>query len=210
MSGAATSAQPPEFDGLSLGDDVRGGLSRVVEALVGHRRANVSGARGSREAAVRLVGDAVALLDVDEAVVRSAAGARWVDLGTGNGVPGVPLLLVLPAVDMTLVDSVAKKCAFVEQLVRELGVGGRARVVCARSEHVTALGAASREAFDVALAKAVGPLATVVELAAPLLQVGGVLLAHKSARQAEREWAGGGGARAPPGPAPPPRGREGL
>jgi hypothetical protein len=56
------------------------------------------------------------------------------------------------------------------------------------------------------LAKAVGPLATVVELAAPLLQVGGVLLAHKSARQAEREWAGGGGA---PPPRPPPRGGGG-
>ena len=191
MSGVAGTPRPPELDLLSFGDDIRTRLARVVEVLSAYRRANVTGARGSRPAAGRLVGDALALLDVEEVAARSAAGARWLDLGSGNGIPGVPLLLALPAIEMTLLDSVTRKCAFVEQLVAELGVIGRARVVCERSERFAAPAAPGREAFDVVLAKAVGSLATVVELAAPLLKVGGALLAHKSAAQAEREWAGG-------------------
>ena len=158
-----------------------------MDVLSGYTGANVTGARGSQAAATRLVGDALALVDVDEA--RERAPGRWLDLGTGNGVPGIPLLLALPGVEMTLVDSVRRKCEFVTGVVDELGLAARARVACARSERLGAVGTADRESYDAVVAKAVGPLATLVELAAPLLAAGGVLLAYKGERAAGAEWA---------------------
>jgi 16S rRNA (guanine527-N7)-methyltransferase len=158
-----------------------------VGLLSGYAAANVTGARGSIEAAKRLVGDALAVLDVDEA--RTRVPGRWLDLGTGNGVPGVPLLLALPGLEMTFVDSVRRKCDFVTGVVDGLGLAARARVACARSERLGAVGSADRESYDVVVAKAVGSLATLVELAAPLLAGGGVLLAYKGERAAGAEWA---------------------
>jgi 16S rRNA (guanine527-N7)-methyltransferase len=89
----------------------------------------------------------------------------------------------LPGVRIILLDSVAKKCAFLEEAVQASGLTGRARVVCARSERYSAAGSAGREAHAVVLARAVAELAVLVELAAPLLAEDGVLLASKT-RQA--------------------------
>jgi len=192
MSGAPPAPRAdscPELSPFALSSETVVALNAFVDLLAGYGRANVTGAHGSPQAAARLVGDALGLLDVNEA--RDRASGRWLDLGTGNGVPGLPLALAMPGIELTLVDSVARKCEFVAGALAGLGMDGRARVACERSERLAAPTSDARGAFDVVLAKAVGPLATVVELAAPLLKVGGVLLAHKSAGQAEREWTGG-------------------
>jgi 16S rRNA (guanine527-N7)-methyltransferase len=103
----------------------------------------------------------------------------------------VPLALVLPDVELTLIEAVGRKCAFLREAVARLGLTGRVAVACARSEELTAPGAPAREAFALVLAKAVGSLAVVTELAAPALRPGGLLLISKSAAAAEREAAGG-------------------
>src|SRR5665647_1060575 len=126
-----------------------------------------------------LLGDALALLDVPQLLERGAAG--WLDLGAGAGIPGIPLAVALPAAELTLLDSAAKKCAFLQAAVGAAGLSTRAHVVNARSEHYAALGQPSREAFAVVLARAVAPLPVLVELAAPLLAMGGVLLASRGA-----------------------------
>ena len=95
---------------------------------------------------------------------------RWLDLGTGNGVPGIPLLLALPGVEMTLVDSVRTQ---VRVRHRQSSTSwGSLRALAWRARAASDWGrwappTASR--YDVVVAKAVGPLATLVELAAPLL-----------------------------------------
>lgn len=166
-------------------------LRRYVDLLLGWRRANVTGVRGCDEAVDRLLGDSLALLDVG---ALHCAGTRWLDLGAGAGIPGIPLAVARTTSNLTLLEASAKKCAFLEAAVVEADVADRAAVVCARSEEYAAArpagagdAAAGREAFDVVFARAVASLAAVVELAAPLLAAGGVLLAVKSADGAAAE-----------------------
>ena len=172
-------------------------LAAYADLLATYARANVTGARGAPDEAAALIADARALLEVDElAAAARPGGGRWADLGSGGGLPGIPLALALPDLRLTLIEAVGKKCAFLGEAVERLGLAGRVDVACARSEELTAAGAAGREAFAVVLAKAVGPLAVVVELAAPALAPGGLLAVSKTAAAARREAAAGAAAAA--------------
>jgi 16S rRNA (guanine527-N7)-methyltransferase len=141
---------------------------------------NVTALRTRDQVVGTLLGDALAMLDVPQ--IRQPAGAAWLDLGAGAGIPGIPLAVALPAAELTLLDSASRKCAFLSEAVAATGLDGRARVVCARSEQYAAVGSPGRDAFAVVLARAVAPLPTLLELAAPLLAFGGVLLANKTGR----------------------------
>ena len=99
--------------------------------------------------------------------------ATVLDLGSGGGFPGLPLAAVMPALRVTLVESVAKKAAFLETAVAALGLSARVDVVNARAE------ALLPGVWDVVLARAVGGLAELIELSLPLLAPGGSLLAWK-------------------------------
>ncbi|HEY2917227.1 MAG TPA: 16S rRNA (guanine(527)-N(7))-methyltransferase RsmG [Candidatus Limnocylindrales bacterium] len=95
------------------------------------------------------------------------------DLGSGAGFPGLPLAAALPDARVSLVDSVGKKGAFLEVAVAATGLGSRVAVRIARAETL------ERGAWDVVTARAVGSLPDLVELALPLLRVGGRLVAWK-------------------------------
>jgi len=101
---------------------------------------------------------------------------RIADLGAGAGLPGLVLAIALPDAEVALVESVGKKCAWMEATVEELGLTN-ARVVCTRVEEWDE----GRGAFDVVTARALGSLAVVCEYAAPLLREGGLLVAWKGA-----------------------------
>jgi len=159
-------------------------LSRYLDLLLGWRRGNITAVRTRAEAVESLLADSLAVLSVP---ALDEAGPRWLDLGSGAGIPGIPLAVGRPSVHVTLLESAAKKCAFLEAAVIATGLVERARVVHARSEDYAAPASAGREAFDVVVVRAVGGLAIVVELAAPLLALGGVLLAVKSAQGVARE-----------------------
>lgn len=99
------------------------------------------------------------------------------DLGSGAGVPGLPLAIALPGASVALVDSLAKRCAFLEKAA---GVSNatNARVVNTRAETWPE----GLAAFEVITARALAPLPVVVEYAAPLLTVGGTLVAWRGRR----------------------------
>lgn len=160
-------------------------LERYVDLLLGWRRANLTGLTDPVAVVDTLLGDSLALLDVPELTARR--NGEWLDLGAGAGIPGIPLAVALPDVRITLLDAVAKKCAFLEEAVVATGLSERASVVCARSERHAAAGAPGREAYDVVLARAVSGLGVLVELAAPLLASDGLLLASKTRRALEDE-----------------------
>jgi 16S rRNA (guanine527-N7)-methyltransferase len=174
---------------FGLGEAQAAALSRYADLMLAWRRGNVTALRTREEIVSTLFGDALALLDVPQLCERSGAG--WLDLGAGAGVPGIPLAVALPAAELMLLDSAARKCVFLEAAIEAAGLGARAAVVCARSEHHAAAGQPGREAYGVVLARAVAPLPVLVEWAAPLLAPGGVLLASKTGRAVREEGPGG-------------------
>ncbi len=112
-------------------------------------------------------------------------GERWADLGSGAGLPGLPLAMAFPATWFTLVDAHRRRLDWVAATARELGVGN-VRVVHSRLEDYGR--GPDRESFDVATARALGPLPVVVELGVPLLKLGGTLLVPRG-RPSEEELA---------------------
>jgi 16S rRNA (guanine527-N7)-methyltransferase len=124
--------------------------------------------------------DALVALDLDE--VRSAQ--RIADLGSGAGVPGLPLAIAIPGAEVSLVESASRKTAFLDRAVAACEVTN-ARVIHARAE-AWPEGIAS---FDVVTARALASLEVVVEYAAPLLTVGGTLVAWRGRREPDVEGA---------------------
>ena len=112
--------------------------------------------------------------------------ASIVDVGTGAGFPGVPLLILRPDLKVTLMDSQQKKLLFLEALLNELGLS--AECVHARAEDM-GKNPRYREQFDAALTRAVSALPVLAELTLPLVKVGGVSIAYKGDSAEELELA---------------------
>ena len=108
---------------------------------------------------------------------------RLIDVGSGAGLPGLPLKILYPDLRLTLVDSVAKKARFLELVAAELGLSD-VTVIADRAE-VLGQDAAHREGYDWATARAVAELRVLVELLLPLVRVGGRALAQKGDSAAE-------------------------
>lgn len=102
---------------------------------------------------------------------------RVVDIGTGAGLPGIPLRIVWPNIDLVLLESVGKKCRFLEDVVEHLNLA-RVEVVEGRAEDF-GREPARRETFDLVFARAVASLPVLLEYSLPLLRVGGHLAATK-------------------------------
>lgn len=133
------------------------------------------------------VADTLVALDVP--AVRDAR--RIADLGAGAGIPGLVLAAVLPTAQVALVESVGRKCRFLERAVAALGLRN-VEVVNARAEAWPA----GIEAHDLVTARAVAPLTALVEYAAPLLALDGHLVAWKGRRDAAEEADGAASAAA--------------
>jgi 16S rRNA (guanine527-N7)-methyltransferase len=113
----------------------------------------------------------------------SEAG-RIVDIGSGTGFPGLALAVALSTCAVALVESHARKCEFIERMAGAAGIDNAA-VVCVRAEQWPQ----GRDVHDVALARAVAPQPVVLEYAAPLLRVGGVLVDWRARRDSAEEAA---------------------
>ena len=125
------------------------------------------------------IADSLVGLEVD--AVREAG--RIVDLGSGAGPPGLVLAIARPEAEVVLVESVGKKCSWLERTVEELGLEN-VRVACARVEEL------DEEPFDVVTARALAALPVLCEYAAPLLREGASLVAWKGAVDAQEDTDG--------------------
>ena len=123
--------------------------------------------------------DALVLHIEDSLAVFPEFGAcegRFCDIGTGGGVPGIPLAIATGRSGV-LLDSVQKKAAAVREFARGLGISGQVEAVGTRSELYAAEHAGE---FGCVVARAVSSLPVVLELAAPLLQIGGCVVAMRA------------------------------
>ena len=156
----------------------RRALGAVLELLAAER-ASVSSVVDERAWRVH-VADSLSGLEVGEL----AAADRVADVGAGAGFPGLALAVALPGAEVDLIESVSRKCAFMNRAIEAAGIAN-ATVLDIRSEDHAA--GAGREAYDVVTARAVGRLSTLAELASPLLKPDGVLIAWKGKRDEEEE-----------------------
>ncbi|HEY2320781.1 MAG TPA: 16S rRNA (guanine(527)-N(7))-methyltransferase RsmG [Solirubrobacteraceae bacterium] len=107
---------------------------------------------------------------------------RVADLGSGAGFPGLPLAVALPASRVSLVESSARKCAFMQRAIEASGADNAAAVHARAESWSDGIGAC-----DLVTARALAPLAVVAEYAAPLLAQGGALVAWRGRRDPEDE-----------------------
>ena len=165
-------------DAPAIAAGLPGGYLDAVEhfvalLLAGNRRVNLTRITAPADVArLHLLDSLAALPLIDEMALPEA-----IDLGSGGGLPAVPLALARPELRWTLVDSVGKKAAILGELVKALGLRN-VTVVVDRAE---ALGRdpRHRQRYGLVTARACAALPVLAELALPLLAIGGSLLAWK-------------------------------
>ena len=136
---------------------------------------------GGEAAIDRHVADSLVALQLPQ--VRTAQSIA--DIGSGAGFPGLPLGVALPEAEVWLVESAARKCAFLTRAVGEMGIVN-VSVVHGRVEEWEE----GRDACDLVAARALAALPVIVEYAAPLLRLDGSLVAWKGRRDSDEEHAG--------------------
>jgi 16S rRNA (guanine527-N7)-methyltransferase len=115
---------------------------------------------------------------------------RLIDIGTGAGFPGIPLKILYPGMQLTLVESVGKKASFCEHVTETLHLEN-VEVLTLRAEEIGQI-TKYREKYDWAVARAVAAMPILLEYLMPLVRVGGYVLAqkgesaHAEAQQAEK------------------------
>ena len=152
-------------------DRLAGYLGLLLDA---NTRTNLTAIKDPDTAWRRLITDSLTLLpgleDLD-------GHSKVIDIGTGGGLPGVPLAIARPDVGFTLVDATGKKVAFLQSCVDALGlenvaaIQGRAEVLGHEQKH--------RQSYDLATVRAVGKVSEIAEYCLPMVRVGGRMLAMK-------------------------------
>ncbi len=156
-------------------------------------RMNLTSIRESDEAWSKHIFDSLTLIPM---LAELDEGSTIIDIGSGGGLPGIPLAIALPKLRFTLMDATKKKCDYLYQTAQALGLSN-VRVICARAETLgqdrgekTATGRDNvhREHYDIVMARGVGQIPMLAELTVPLAKVGGLVLMTKGKR-AEEELA---------------------
>jgi 16S rRNA (guanine527-N7)-methyltransferase len=161
--------------GVVLDAPARTAIDGHVRLLLAWNTAiNLTSIRDPAQVAIRHVADSLTALPT----LRAARIEGFLDLGSGGGFPGIPLAAAMPSIETLLIDSVGKKARFLEVAADAIGLAGRVRVGSVRAEGLAA-DARHREQWPAVTARAVAPLAELVELAFPLLRPGGLLIAWK-------------------------------
>lgn len=165
--------------GISLGDYAADRFDAYAERLVRwNNHVNLTAITEPDDIVIKHFVDCLNICRL----VKFNEGDKVIDVGTGAGFPGLPLLIANPDIEITFVDSIGKKLAFIKDVMRNNGLVGE--ITKARAEE---LGKSLdfREQYDYATARAVAPMNVLCEYCLPLVKVGGRFIAMKgpSAKQ---------------------------
>lgn len=170
------------YDEITSNERVRAAFDRYAEMLTErNEKVNLTAITDPDEIRVKHFTDSLAAIDLIK------TGATVLDIGSGAGFPGIPLKVARDDISVTLLDSVNKKVAFMNDVIADLGLKN-IEAVHARIEDFPHKGE-----FDVAVSRAVAELTTLAEYALPFVKVGGTFVAYKS-EKAEAEAAAAGNA----------------
>ncbi len=158
-------------------DQVRQFQLYYEELVEWNRRVNLTAITDYEEVQTRHFLDSLTVITVLNNQPRAEGDFSLIDVGTGGGIPGIPLKIVLKQARAVLLDSVAKKTAFVQHAVTALGLD-RTEVVTGRAEAL-AHQPGYRQTFHLAVCRAVSKLAAIAELTLPFLQEGGLAIIYK-------------------------------
>lgn len=156
-----------------------------------NRRVNLTSITDYEEVQVKHFLDSLTITLASKDIPWRRGSFALLDIGTGAGMPGIPLKIVFPEARLVLLDSVGKKTAFLRHIVKELDLKGvevltgRAEDIGHREEY--------RDRFDLVVCRAVSQLATVAELALPFCRIGGLAVFPKKG-SIDRELSDAGGA----------------
>jgi 16S rRNA (guanine527-N7)-methyltransferase len=141
-----------------------------------NKRMNLTSITGYEEVQIRHFLDSLTVTLAIKSPLRDES-FRVIDVGTGAGLPGIPLKILWPGIRLVLLEATTKKAEFLHHLNSELGLDN-VEVVVGRAEEV-AHNVQYREKFDLVLSRAVAPLPTLAELTLPFGTVGGSFVAQK-------------------------------
>lgn len=165
--------------GISINDGQLKLFEKLSELLVEQNKTmNLTAITDPDGIAVKHFADSISLLSACDI----PKGARVTDIGTGAGFPGIPLLIMRPDIDLTMIDSTAKKLKYVQSTVDSLGL-------IATTLHTRAEEAGQskeyREKSDIVCSRAVAALNVLCEYCMPFVKVGGLFIAMKAAKAQE-------------------------
>ncbi|MBN4067728.1 16S rRNA (guanine(527)-N(7))-methyltransferase RsmG [Alkaliphilus transvaalensis] len=144
-----------------------------------NKKMNLTSIKNERDFIIKHLLDSISCLTIDE--VKNEQ--KIIDIGTGAGFPSIPLKILLPETELTLLDSSSKKIGFLEEVCRSLGlekieaIHGRAEELGQNRDY--------RECYDLVLARAVAPMNVLVEYCLPFLKVEGHFVCQKGPRLEE-------------------------
>ncbi|RLC95262.1 MAG: 16S rRNA (guanine(527)-N(7))-methyltransferase RsmG [Chloroflexi bacterium] len=147
------------------------------ELVAWNRRMNLTAITEFEEVQVKHFLDSLTVVPALGEILGSEGGMDLLDVGTGAGLPGIPIKLVVPQIRLVLLESVTKKTGFLKHVSDRLGLENvevltdRAEELAHQPEH--------REAFDAVVSRAVSRLPTVAELSLPFCRLGGLFIAQK-------------------------------
>ena len=158
------------------------------ELVVWNRHLNFTAITDADEVRTKHFLDSLTCLAALPSWVRDGR-TKVIDVGSGAGLPGLPMKIARPGLDLTLLEAVGKKAEFLRYIAGHLGLKD-VNVLLARAEDLGRL-PGHRESYDVAVSRAVAPMPTLVEYCLPLVRPGGVFIAMKGpSAAAELEQAG--------------------
>ena len=165
--------------GIELGEEEISRFDMLAERLIEQNKTmNLTAITEPDEVVIKHFVDSISLLSA----VTPEKGAKVLDLGTGAGFPGIPLLICRPDINLTMVDSTAKKLKYVASTVEALGLN--AETLHSRAEEA-GIQPEYREQYDIVCSRAVAALNLLCEYCLPFVKVGGIFAAMKSAKADE-------------------------